>query len=275
MIIIILCITFAVIHKLTHNFIMTVLQYKFLDILDEFGYDIFNLKMIRDIHYFSDNEIIQALRTLTKSGIIIKLEQGKYIRKGFNDEFVIGNFLAQDGGIAYWSALNFHALTEQFPNVIHVQTAKRSGHFTFNNLRYKFIKVNKRKLLGYSLQGYGNHSYRITDVEKTLADCFDLPQHAGWYHETVKSFNNAKINARKLTKYCKAVNNISVIKRMGFLCELIQKPNMEYFIKYAQSVLKDEYSLFETGGENKGAYNKRWKLIVNLPEDEIIEIAKS
>jgi len=254
---------------------MTKLQSKFLDTLTEFGYDIFNLQMIRDTNYFSDKEITQALRTLTKSGILIKLEQGKYVKKGFSDEFVIGNFLAPDGGIAYWSALNFHGLTEQFPNVIYIQTAKRSGILTYNNLRYKFIKVNSRKLLGYKIQGYGNHSYKITDIEKTLVDCFDLPKHAGWYHETVKAFNNAKINARKLTKYCKAINNNSVTKRLGFLCELIQKPNTQYFIDYAQTCVKDEYALFEISGNKTGVYNKRWKLILNLSENEIVEISKS
>ena len=65
---------------------MTVLQSKFIDALNEFGYDIFNQKMIRDIQYFSDSEITQALRTLTKSGLLINLERGKYIRKGKTNE---------------------------------------------------------------------------------------------------------------------------------------------------------------------------------------------
>ena len=243
--------------------------------LEEYGYDIFNLKMIRSTGYFTDEEITQALRTLTKSGMIIKLEQGKYIKNGFIDDYVIGNFLAPDGGIAYWSALNSHGLTEQFPNVVFVQTSKRRGQVIINNLRYNFIKVNEHKLTGYKKYGYGNHRYLMTDIEKTIADCFDLPQHGGWYQETIKAFNNAKINARKLAKYCKVIGNISVVKRLGYLCELLQKPNMNYFINYAQSVLANGYSLFELGGENKGDYNSRWKLIINIPEDEILEIANS
>ncbi len=262
-------------HKLNINFIMTILQTKFLNLLNDFGYDIFNLKMIRETNTFSDKEISQVLRTLTKSGILIKLEQGKYIKNGFHNEFVIGSFLAPDGGIAYWSALNFHGLTEQFPNVIHIQTANRRGTSIINNLRYRFIKINKRKLTGYTLQGYGNHAFKITNVEKTIVDCFDLPHHAGWYHETIKAFANAKINARKLTKYCKDINNVSVIKRLGYLSELIKKPDMTFFVNYAQTCLKNEYSLFEIGGNNTGTYNKRWKLILNLPEKEILEIAKS
>ena len=254
---------------------MTDLQYRFLDMLDEYGYDIFNLKMIRDTRYFSDKEITQALRTLTKSGMIIKLEQGKYIKNGFRDDYVIGNFLAPEGGIAYWSALNSHGLTEQFPNVVFVQTSKRRGQVVINNLRYNFIKVNERKLIGYKEYGFGNHSYHMTDVEKTIVDCFDLPQHGGWYQETIKAFNNAKMSTIKLVKYCKAIDNISVVKRLGYLCELLQKSEMEYFINYAQDVLTNGYSLFEIGGENKGDYNNRWKLIINIPKYEILEIANS
>lgn len=198
-----------------------------------------------------------------------------YLINGFSGDYIIGNFLAPDGGIAYWSALNSHGLTEQFPNVVFVQTSKRRGQIVINNLRYNFIKVNERKLTGYKEYGYGNHRYRMTDIEKTIVDCFDLPQHAGWYQETIKAFNNANMSARKLVKYCKAIGNISVIKRLGYLCELLQKSEMEYFVNYAQSVLTNGYSLFELGGESKGDYNSRWKLIINIPEIEIIEIANS
>lgn len=254
---------------------MTNLQTRFLNALDEFGYDIFNLEMIRATKYFSDYEITQALRTLTKSGMLIKLEQGKYVKSRFNDEFVIGNFLAADGSIAYWSALNAHGLTEQFPNVVYVQTAKRTGDFIFRNLRYKFIKVNPRKTSGYVKNGFGNHSYKMTDVEKTLVDCFDLPQYAGWYHETIKAFYKAKINFKKLAKYCKLNGNKSIVKRMGFLIELLEKPGGDFFIEYAQKKLTNDYSLFEIDGLKSGNYNSRWKLVVNIPETEIIEIAKS
>jgi predicted transcriptional regulator of viral defense system len=254
---------------------MKKLQTDFLNALDEFGYDIFDLKQIRATNYFSDKEITQALRSLTNSGLLVKLEQGKYIKNSFSDEFVIGSFLAKDGGIAYWSALNTHGLTEQFPNVVYVQTAKRSGSFIHNNLRYKFVKVNSRKINGYETHGYGNHTFKMTNVEKTLVDCFDLPHHAGWYQEIIKALYQAKINFRKLVKYCKANGNNSVTKRLGFLCELLQKENSDYFIRYAQSILGDEYSLFEIDGLKTGKYNRRWRLIINMPENEIIEIAKS
>lgn len=255
---------------------MTNLQKRFLEFLDEYGYDIFNLEMIKNTSDFSYSEIFQVLRTLTKSKIIIRLERGKYLKSGFNDEFVIGNFLAPDGGIAYWSALNYHGLTEQFSNVIFVQTAKRRNtEIRANNLRFKIIKINSKKTIGYKIVGYGNHKYKITDVEKTLVDCFDLPQHAGWYQEIIKAFNRAKINFKQLIKYCRAINNKSVIKRLAYLCELLNKKGSEEFMIYAKSILSDEYSLFEIDGNKKGRYDSRWKLIINIPEKEIKEIADS
>lgn len=247
-------------------------QLKLLDILDEYGYDIFSTDMLRN--KLPAKEIAQAVRSLTNSGILIRLERGKYRRKNFVEDFVIANFLAQDGGIAYWSALNLHGLTEQFPNVIFVQTALQKDY----KAKYpiiKFVKVNKRKLIGYTERGWGNHKYRITDIEKTIADCFDLPQHCGWYQETIKAFNNVDLSALKLIRYCKAINNVSAVKRLAFLTELLAKPKMEKFLDYAKSILEQEYSLFETGGEKSGKYIKDWKIILNIQEEEILEIANS
>ena len=247
-------------------------QIKLLDILDEYGFDIFSLDMVNN--KMPLKELHQSLKSLTNSGMLVRLERGKYRRKNFSDDLVIANFLAPDGGIAYWTALNYHGLTEQFANVTFVQTALQKK-FSSDLTRIKFIKVNKRKLTGYLKRGWGNHKYKITDIEKTIADCFDLPQNAGWYQEIIKAFNNADLSETKLIRYCKAIDNISAVKRMAYLTLLLKKPKMGRFLDYAAGIIKNEYSLFETGGEKTGTYIKEWKLILNIPEDEILEIANS
>lgn len=263
-------------HNIKSNYTMTDLQKTFIDILDEFGYDIFSIQMIKDTNRLSLGQIHQAIRTLSRSQLIIRLERGKYIRSSFVDSFVIANFLAPDGSIAYWSALNYHGLTEQFVNVVFIQTSKRKNEeVTINGSRYKFIKVNSRKITGYKTVGYENHQYKITDIEKTIVDCFDLPHLAGWYQEIIKAFYQAKINQNRLIKYCKIIDNISVIKRLAFLSELFEKPNMEKFIAFAQKYINEDYSVFEIDKIRKGKLNKRWKLIMNIDIDEILEIAHS
>ena len=255
---------------------MTGLQKKLIDILDEFGYDIFSINMLRDTNELTPSEIHQALRSLTDSGFLIRLERSKYIRSSFSDSYVIGSFLASDGGIAYWSALNFHNLTEQFINVIFVQTARRrSEEVLINKQRYKFINIATNKLFGYKELGFGNHKYKITDIEKTIVDSFDLPHLSGWYQEIIKAFNQANINQARLIKYLKAINNKSVIKRIGYLAELLNKPDMEKLIEFAQSNVTLPYILFEIDGQKVGKNNSRWKMIINIPENEILEMANS
>lgn len=241
-----------------------------LEFLDNYGIDIFNKNHIVKNH-FND----QSLRELVDKEYIRVIEKGKYCRHNFSDEYVIGNFIVKNGGIAYWTAMNFHGLTEQIPNVVYVQTMLEKKKTTIFGVRYRFIQVKKEKLTGYKTIGYGNHQFQITDVEKTVIDCFDLPQYGGGYNEIIKAFFKANLSAQKMVKYCKAIDNIAVTKRLAYLCELLEKPKMDYFIKYAQTVRNEKYNLFESDGNKKGKTNRRWRLVLNMEDDEIIEIANS
>jgi len=71
------------------------------------------------------------------------------------------------------------------------------------------------------------------------------------------------------------MQNNSLIKRLGFLADFLEKPKMDEFIKYAQSIINTDYSLFEIGGEKEGEYDSKWKLVLNIPRNEIFEIANS
>ncbi len=239
------------------------------------GLNIFSNKKIMKISPLSYKETEIALRNLTNRDFIISIEKGKYCRHNFRDELVIGNFLGRNGGIGYWTAMHYHGLTEQIPNVVYVQTEHQKQNKSIFGVKYVFVQVKQEKLIGFSSKGYGNHQFNITDLEKTIVDCFDMPKYAGGFFEIIKAFNNANLKARKLVRYCKAVNNIAVIKRLGYLSELLQKKDMEYFINYAQSVKNEKYNVFEVGGEPKGKTNSRWNLILNMDEEEILEIANS
>ncbi len=241
-----------------------------LEFLDNHEIDIFNKKFV-----VSNNFSEESLRNLVNTNYFRTIENGKYVRHNFSDENVIGSFLSKDGGVAYWTAMNFHGLTEQIPNLVYVQTSHTKENKTIFGVRYKFIKVKPDKLLGFQAMGYGNHQFQISDIEKTIVDCFDLPGYGGGYAEIIKAFGRADLRPQKMVKYCKAINNIAVVKRLAFLSELLMKPDMDYFLKYAQSVKNEKYNLFESDGEKNGKTNRRWRLIMNMDRDEILEIANS
>jgi len=253
---------------------MTFDEKNILEFLDDNGLDIFSKNITNEISAMSVERAEFALRSLINKGFIKIIEKGKYCKHNFEDEYVIGTYIVKRGAIAYWSALNYHGLTEQIPNVIFVQTSQWKKDKTIFGVKYKFIQVKENKLTGYIKNGYGNHQFNITDIEKTIVDCFDLPRYSGGYQEIIKAFGIAKLNENKLIKYCKAVDNIAITKRIGYLSELLNKPKMGRYIKYALSVRNEKYTPFIPYGDNKGSTNRRWRLILNIPENEIIQIAQ-
>jgi len=253
---------------------MTKKEQQFIELLDKWELDIFSIQSLKRDYGIELTEWKSTLRQLIKIGYLKIIEREKYCRHYFSDEHVIGNYLVPDGVVAYWSALNLHGLTEQFTNTVFVQTTKLKKEKWVFGVRYKFIKVLPRKMAGIKLQGFGNHQFRMTDKEKTIVDGFDLPKYSGGYEEIIKGFYNARLSSRKLVKYCKAINNISLVKRLAYLTELFDKPKMEYFIKYALSVRNEKYNLFEHNGEKKGKTNRRWRLVMNLSNAEIKNLAE-
>jgi len=248
-----------------------------LNTLNENHWDVFTLVMLLEETALTKSSLHSALWYLTQNEVIVQIEKGKYRRKHFTDENVIACFMAPDGGIAYWSALNAHGLTEQFPNKTFVQNSRRRGKRSVFGIGspFHFVTVKPEKLVGYKKLGYGNHTYYMTDIEKTIVDCFDLPQHAGGYNEIIKAFNKAGLSARKMVTYCKAINNIAVTKRIAYLAELIHKPKMDYFLKYAAEVCNEKHNPFDASLPSKGKYLNKWRLILNMDEEEILEIANS
>ncbi|MCL2072474.1 MAG: hypothetical protein FWH18_00980, partial [Marinilabiliaceae bacterium] len=182
---------------------------------------------------------------------------------------------SKSGAVAYWSALNLHGLTEQFPNKVFIQTTHLKTEVEFAGTIYQFVKILSKKRVGINFNGHGNYKYPITDIEKTIVDCFDLPQYSGGFAELINAFYSAKLNAKKLIDYCNTVDNIAVIKRLGFLAELFEKKNLNNFVKFARSKVNRSYNLFDTFGENIGETNSSWYLRMNLSKENILKIVQN
>ena len=250
-------------------------QNDFFKYLEEEEVQIFKIQNLKN-KFDLDNKIINNIvENLVVKGLLSRIERGIYCRANFRDENVIGTFLAKNSSVAYWSALNLHGLTEQFPNKMFIQTTQLKKEVEFAGTIYQFIKIQPNKRIGIIFNGYGNYKYPITDIEKTIVDCFDLPQYSGGFAELIRAFYNAKLNAQKLIDYCNAVNNIAVIKRLGFLAELFEKKNLSSFVQFARSKVNRSYNLFDVFGESTGETNNNWYLRMNLSKEKIFGIVQN
>ncbi|UGU15376.1 hypothetical protein LS482_17040 [Sinomicrobium kalidii] len=243
-----------------------------MKLLDEYEIDIFRFDEIESRINTKFSNLNEVLENLVHKELLSRIERGKFCKVNFRDEYVIGAFVANQGAVAYWSALNLHGLTEQFPNTVFIQTPHKKKDKTIFGVDYKFIKIADRKRAGIIKEGYGNHSYELTDVEKTIVDCFDLPQYSGGYAELIRAFASAKLSGKKMITYCQAINNQAATKRMGYLAELLDKKGMKTFIRFAKDQITQTYNPIDPLGPDTGKYNAEWKLKLNITESEIINI---
>ena len=251
---------------------LTQKQIDFMLMLDDYELDIFSLEDIKKQVWNKKIEVNELIENLVQKRIFSRIERGKYCRTNFRDEKVIGCFLVPDGAISYWSALHQYGFTEQFPNSVFIQTTKSKRDKIVFGVYYKFVKINVSKQDGIIIEGYGNHSYQITSMEKTIADCFDLPQYSGGYAELIRAFNEAEVESNELIKACEAIHNIAATKRMGYLVELIGKKGLGDFTSFAEKQVNEKYNLFDPSGVEEGEFINKWKLRLNIPKEDIMGI---
>lgn len=251
---------------------LTQSQIDLLLMLDDHELNIFSLEQVRKLASRKFNNISELVENLVHKKILSRIERGKFCRANFRDENVIGCFLVEDGAIAYWSALNKHGLTEQFPNTVFVQTTKLKSAKTVFGTNYQFVKITKTKRTGIEKEGFGNNEYAMTDVEKTIIDCFDLPQYSGGYAELLRAFNQADLNPSKLVAYCKAVGNKAVTKRMGLLAEMLKPEQLNTFIDFARKEVNQKYNLFDPAGTEEGEFVNEWRVRLNISRERVLNI---
>lgn len=251
---------------------LTRIQLDFLKLLDEQEIRLFRFSDIEMRLAQSYENLNEILENLVHKELLVRLEKGKFCRYGLKDEFVIGTFVVEDSAVSYWSALNLHGLAGQFPETVFIQTPHRKNDKTILGTAYKFIKIAAYKRTGITWNSYGNLCYPLTDIEKTIVDCFDQPQYSGGYSGLIKAFKKARMTPEKLIIYCNTIDNIAVTKRIGFLAGLFHPETLDSFIEFARKKVNRKYNVFDPQGPDEGEFVAEWKLRMNISKQRLIEI---
>ncbi|MEO6132642.1 MAG: type IV toxin-antitoxin system AbiEi family antitoxin [Saprospiraceae bacterium] len=254
---------------------LTADQLQFMRVIEEHEVLYFDMARIEAQVGHRWGNLNEVLENLVHKKLLLRLERGKYTRTEFQDRNVLTSFISDGGVISYWSALHQHGLTDRFPNTLFVKTPKRKKSKKLLNTPIRFVTVTPRKMVGRFNVGYGDKSYPMTDTEATILDCFDHHRYAGEWSDLLRAFHQASMDGHQLTKYALAYQNLSAFKRLGYLAELLDKKGLENFIEIAQNHLGKEYTLFDPTGPDNGKYLGRWKLRLNLTEEQILNIIEN
>jgi predicted transcriptional regulator of viral defense system len=174
--------------------------------------------------------------------------------------------------VGYYSALQIHNLITQpsLKEQIVVSKQIRPSEIKIKNIAFQFIYHNEKHFFGEKKIWIDSFNKVLcSDLEKTFIDCLFKPDYAGGIVEITRAMyiSKEKIKYDVLLEYAKKFDSQAVIKRLGFLLELLEI-NSE-IIDTLHKIKTSSYVVLDTELPSVGKYNSRWSIQQNLETETI------
>jgi predicted transcriptional regulator of viral defense system len=229
------------------------------------------------------NAIKELLSDMTKRGLLMRLKESVYHIIPYEQDassfmpdwhLIAGCLVGGDNVhyIGYYSAMQLHNLITQpsLKEQIVVSKQIRPAVIKIKDISFQFIYHNPVHFFGAKKVWVDNFNrVACSDLEKTFIDCLFRPDYAGGIVEIARAIDIAKskIDFSKLLRYARQFRSQAVIKRLGFLLELL-----EIDTDITGELQKDKtlsYILLDTELPRSGKMVSRWGIQQNLETETI------
>jgi len=224
----------------------------------------------------------ELLSDMTKRGLLMRLKDGVYYTIPYEQNaetympewHLIAEHLVNDAlhYIGYYSALQIHNLIIQpsLKEQIVVSKQIRPSVLTIKEVPFQFIYHNEKHFFGAKKIWIDSFNKVLcSDLEKTIVDCLFKPDYAGGIVEVARAIYTSRdsIKYDTLLEYVKIFDSQAVIKRLGFLLELLDiKADI---IADLQKLKTASYVLLDTELPKTGKRNSRWSIQQNVETETI------
>lgn len=224
----------------------------------------------------------QLLSDMTKRGLLMRIKDGVYYIIPYEKDpesfmpdwhLLTENLVnGADHYIGYCSALQIHNLITQpsLKQQIVVDKQIRPSTINIKKVPFQFIYHNPDHFFGVKKLWIDNfHKVRCSDLEKTFIDCLFKPDYAGGIVETARAIyiSKDKIQFDKLFEYVQKFNSQAVIKRLGFLLDILEINHP--ITKYLQNIKTASYVVLDTELPKKGKLINKWSIMQNIDNETI------
>jgi predicted transcriptional regulator of viral defense system len=240
---------------------------------------------VRILDNQNEASVRRILSDMVHRGLLLRLREGlyniiPYDREPdtyFPDWHAAAHHLAGDTPyyIGFYSALVLHDLTVQPSLIEQIVVAKpiRPVSQIVKGIPFQFIAFNDTHFFGETKKWIQQGTFRVrcSDLEKTLIDCAFKPQYAGGISELSRALFKSRhiINQSKLIDYIVRFNSDAVIRRLGFLFEVLEiLPELSSELKSRLSH-SSTYVTLDTALPKSGRMLSRWGIIQNLDVETI------
>ena len=244
---------------------------------------IFTFKDAAEAYGGGGQSLRELLSTLVKRGWLQRVEKGKYLilpfeagreREWTEHEFIIASYLIQPYYIGFRSALNYYGYTEQVSRTVFIASTRRKlkSSLEISGVTYRFVSISERKFFGYRQTSVDGYQVDISEPEKTIVDCLDQLRYCGGILEVAKAlwYGRDELDFVKMAEYSRRNGNRAASQRLGYLIEVLG-----FKAKKAVNILLENiskrYAYLDSLSESKGKYVDRWKIIVNVPDHELLQ----
>lgn len=229
-----------------------------------------------------DSAVRELLSNMTKRGLLMRLKEGIYYIIPYEadsetfmpDWHLVPEHIVKDAEyyIGYYSALQIHGLITQpsLKEQIVVSKQIRPSVIKIKQVPFQFIYHNKAHFFGSKKIWIDSfHKVLCSDLEKSFIDCLFKPDYAGGIVEIARAIylSRNEIRYEKLLQYIKRFNSQAVIKRMGFLLELLEINNK--VIEELQKIKSNSYVLLDTELPKTGKMISWWNILQNIESETI------
>jgi predicted transcriptional regulator of viral defense system len=230
----------------------------------------------------NESAIKELLSDMVRRGLLMRLKKGIYYlipyeqdAKNFMPDWhLLAEYLTKGTlhYIGYYSALQIHNLITQPSLKEQIVVAKqlRPSQISIKGVSFQFIYHSQEHFFGVKEIWIDSFNKVLcSDLEKTFIDCLFKPDYAGGIVEIARAIyvSKEKINYDKLFDYIVKFDSQAVIKRLGFLLELLEIDTD--IIERLQKIKTNFYILLDTELPKQGKYLSRWGIQQNFESETI------
>ncbi len=154
---------------------------------------IFTVDDVRSGSGWNDSRIWVETRRWVQRGWATRLRRGVYslhvMGRSYPLDLLEALHVVQPSALAYWTALNYHHLTEQLPPTITIQTPTpgRQTHVSVRSLDIHVAHIEPSRFWGIMTSTTEDGTLSVTEPEKTVLDCLDRLELCGGIIEVAKA----------------------------------------------------------------------------------------
>lgn len=251
---------------------------------------IFHLQEVADI-VGSNVAASKVLSRLVNNGIVTRLKSGTYrlvpFELGFEREYLGNPYLVarelalgkrkgakEEYYLSYGSAFDLHQMVTQPQLVVYVSSPKMLRPQTIQGTEFRFVRCKKKDLFGITeIWLDKNEKVQVSDLERTLIDGLKQPNYCGGFSEVAKAFSIKRdvIDPQKIIDYAIKLDVGAVNRRLGYLMELYNIGSRIHW-EFLQTTLTSTYQLLDPELPATGHHIAKWRLRLNIPEEELLAI---